>query len=291
MNHGFYLFIDEAGDEGIERIRPIDPEGSSEYFVLAGFLIRSHRYNEIARLIIDLKSRIGIPSYKPIHFRDLTDAQKDIVVKYISNIKIGIIAIVSNKLNMRGYRNKFCEAKYYYVKKDRIVPAKNNYFYNNLLRYMLETASHLCSHHSVKAYGNIKRIKIVMSHRKGYSYSQTKAYLHKLHIQGGSHAIFNNKFKIDFRSIDVNALESRRDHQEICLQLADCIASSIYRSVDYDRFKNIKSDYMKLLSPLIVKNPSTNKQFGYGFKLLPAPFTASLTKEQADSLRYVGYGL
>jgi len=36
MAHGFYLFLDEAGDEGLDRVRPLDPNGASEYFVLCG---------------------------------------------------------------------------------------------------------------------------------------------------------------------------------------------------------------------------------------------------------------
>ena len=40
MSFGFYLFIDEAGDEGLERVRPMHEDGSSEYFVLCGVLVR-----------------------------------------------------------------------------------------------------------------------------------------------------------------------------------------------------------------------------------------------------------
>ena len=49
MSFGFYLFIDEAGDEGLERVRPMHEDGSSEYFVLCGVLVRASRYAELAQ--------------------------------------------------------------------------------------------------------------------------------------------------------------------------------------------------------------------------------------------------
>jgi hypothetical protein len=58
MRYGFYLFIDEAGDEGLERIRPIAPDGSSEYFVMCGVLVRTTKYAELAQSFNSIKLKV-----------------------------------------------------------------------------------------------------------------------------------------------------------------------------------------------------------------------------------------
>jgi hypothetical protein len=65
------LFIDEAGDEGIERVRPVDADGASEYFVMCGVLIRAHRHNEMAAFLNSTKAKIGMAPDWELHFRDL----------------------------------------------------------------------------------------------------------------------------------------------------------------------------------------------------------------------------
>ena len=37
---GYIAYIDESGDDGIRRVRPIDPGGASEWFVISAFVIR-----------------------------------------------------------------------------------------------------------------------------------------------------------------------------------------------------------------------------------------------------------
>jgi hypothetical protein len=40
MRVGFVAYIDESGDTGIERVRPMSPVDASEWLVLLCFLIR-----------------------------------------------------------------------------------------------------------------------------------------------------------------------------------------------------------------------------------------------------------
>lgn len=101
MQTGFHLYIDEVGDEGIDRVRPIDPDGSPEYFVMCGILIQAPRYQEALAFVRNLRVKAGINSDEPIHFRKLDDDQKMLVVNEISRFRCGIVAIVSNKRNIR----------------------------------------------------------------------------------------------------------------------------------------------------------------------------------------------
>ena len=73
MSSGFCLCIDEAGDEGLERIRPVDENGASEYFVLCGVLVRTGKYPELVQAFARIKAEIGLLASDQIHFRDLSD--------------------------------------------------------------------------------------------------------------------------------------------------------------------------------------------------------------------------
>jgi hypothetical protein len=88
VKHGFYLFIDEAGDEGLDRVRPLDPNGASEYFVLCGILVRASKYAELAQSFNKAKAKLGKEAADPVHFRDLDDAQKLSIVADCAAIAI-----------------------------------------------------------------------------------------------------------------------------------------------------------------------------------------------------------
>lgn len=39
--YNYILYIDEAGDDGLTRVRPIDENGASEWLIIGGVLVRS----------------------------------------------------------------------------------------------------------------------------------------------------------------------------------------------------------------------------------------------------------
>lgn len=287
MNFGFYLFIDEAGDEGLERVRPLVPDGASEYFVLCGVLVRANRYQELAKEFAAIKSKIGMAASDPFHFRDLTEQQKLKVISSLAELRFGLVAIVSNKQNMMGYRNLRCEAKSLEVIRGKSRARRYNWFYNGIFRYLLERASHECRRWTYPAYGEIRSIRIMFSRRKDISYPQTRAYLLKLKTERRDQSYFNNKRQIDWSVVDVFDIDSRKHKDEVRLQIADCTASAIYRSLDESWFGNVSPEYLELLSKRFIRIGET--PWDYGFKLLPDSFRASLSNDQRRGLKSVGH--
>ncbi len=287
MRYGFYLFIDEAGDEGIERVRPIDADGASEYFVLCGVLIRVQRHKKLSSSVRQLKVELGLDSETVLHFANLSDDQKNIVVSRISNFKIGIIAIVSNKRNMRGYRNLRCEAKHFEIINGRKRASRHSWFYNGAFRYLLERASTECARWTLKAHGDTLPMRIVFARRKGFSYAQTKAYLYKLKVERHGADYFNNRGKIDWSMVHILGIDGLRPRTEPGLQVADCIASAIFRALDEDQFGSGRPAYLENLSRLFIRHSSTPRD--YGFKLLPDHLNVPLSQDQIRGLKAVGY--
>jgi hypothetical protein len=289
MRHGFYLFIDEAGDEGLERVRPIDANGASEYFVLCGILVRTNKYAELAQSFNRIKAKIGLATSDQVHFRDLDEEQKLTLISALATLKFGLVAVVTNKRNMQGYRNLRCEAKSLEVIRGRSRPRRYNWFYNGLFRYLLERASAECKYWTYPAYGELRSIKIMFSRRKEISYPQTRAYLLKLKTERHDRTYFNNKRQIDWSVVDILNIDSRKDKDEIGLQIADCAASAIYRSLDESWFGNVTPRYLELLSDRFIRSNGSPRD--YGFKLLPDNFRAPLSNDQRQALDAVGYSL
>jgi hypothetical protein len=287
MGHGFYLFVDEAGDEGLDRVRPLDPDGASEYFVLCGILVRTGKYAEIAQSFNRAKALLGMDASEQVHFRDLDQEQKLSIISSLATLKFGAVAIVSNKRNMQGYRNLRCEAKNLEVIRGRNRPRRYNWFYNGLFRYLLERASSECRRWTYSAYGELRSIKIVFSRRKEISYPQTKAYLYKLKSERHDRTYFNNRRQIDWSVVDISGIDSRKDKDEAGLQIADCVASAIYRSLDETWFGNVTPLYLEILKDRFIRTNTT--PWDYGFKLLPDNFRAPLSESQRRGLESIGY--
>ncbi|WP_410051325.1 DUF3800 domain-containing protein [Bradyrhizobium sp. SZCCHNR1051] len=289
MSCGFLLFIDEAGDEGLDRIRPLNEDGASEYFVLCGVLVRTTRYQALIRSFNDIKREIGLAPHDEVHFRDLDDNQKLALLKALARTQIGLVAIVSNKRNMARYRNLRCEARNMEFVRGKYRPRRYNWFYNNLTRYLLERASAECRRWTVQAYGEIRSIQITFSLRKEFSYSQTRAYLLKLKTERRSRDYFNNRGQIDWAVVDPKTIEARRNRDEAGLQVADCAASAVYRSLDESWLGNCMPEYLEILSRKFIRKGSSPRD--YGFKLLPDGFRGPVSADQRRAFNSVGYSL
>ncbi len=284
---GFTLCIDEAGDDGLERVRPIDPDGASEYFLMAGVIFSQQRQKEIDEFVDTIKSKIGIELNRSLHFRDLNDHQKNIVIEEIAKFKIGIVCVVSNKRNMRNYRNRRIEDRISMAHNGRTVTPRYNWFYNSIFRYLIESASIKCAEIGSKFKYSNYRIKVIFSYRRGFSYSQTRNYLRKLEIEQRPRSYFNSKRRPRFDAIDIGSLAAMRSHQHPGLQIADCVASAMYQAIDDTNFREIKPQYILKLKPKFIDIDGVIK--GFGFKLLPDDFRGPISDRQKEALRAVGY--
>jgi hypothetical protein len=290
MLPGFTLYVDESGDEGTDRVRPIDVGGASEYFTIAGVLIRTSRIPELNSLMESIKLEVGMALDDEIHFRDLKSDQKAIVLTRISEFKIGLIAVASNKRNMRGYRNLRVERKNSQLHRSgKLIPERYNWFYNHLFRYLMETASSECFRWAAGRIGISPKIDVVFSYRKDFRYSQTSAYLAKLQVERRPEWYFNNKYQINFRAADPFLIRSQRAKHESGLQGADCIASAIYAALDEDWLGSVTPQFLQIVAHRFVRRASKNSPAGYGFKLLPLQFNAPLSAAQKLGLSSVGY--
>ncbi|MBS7702688.1 DUF3800 domain-containing protein [Chelatococcus asaccharovorans] len=281
------MFIDEAGDEGLDKVRPIDPGGASEYFVMAGILVSANRKVALTSGFAEVKRPLGLAPDDELHFRDLKADHQKQAIQAIGAMEVGLVAIVSNKRNMKGYKNRRVEMKNFHVVRGRVRPQNYNWFYNHMFRYLLESASEACLRKCRTSNIPPLPIKIIFAHRANFAYSQTQAYLHKLKLARLSSTPFNNKRQITWPVVDIDGITSDRPKNEPGLQIADCVASAIFQAIDEDNFKVVQPAYLQALSPRFIRKNGTPREFG--FKLIPDGFVGPLSPKQQQSLVAVGY--
>jgi hypothetical protein len=182
-DHEYVAYIDEAGDPGINRVRPIDNNGGTEWITISAVLVRKPNFTKVPHWVADIVKDIGITQRRDLHFRDLTPARKARVCKMVSDLPIRLFVVASNKKNMRGYTNE---------RAAKVM--SNQWFYNWLVRVLIERITHFVERDSVERYGSLRLVKFEFSQRGGHSYSQTAAYHELLRMQSRADATVLKKW-------------------------------------------------------------------------------------------------
>jgi hypothetical protein len=65
----YIAFIDEAGDPGLTRVRPRDPNGSSEWLVLGATVIRAETEPHVVEWVRTIRKEIRATQGPDRHFR------------------------------------------------------------------------------------------------------------------------------------------------------------------------------------------------------------------------------
>src|SRR5690606_15797825 len=137
---------------GFDTVRPIDPSGGSEWMVLSGVLLHERNSLRPVEWVRDFKRGIKGATRPDLHFADITDPQKLRACEFVASKHLRCFAVVSNKRNMRGYRNLRAERH-----------DTRNPFYNWMLRLLLERATDFCATRSMRDYGEMRSMRLELA--------------------------------------------------------------------------------------------------------------------------------
>jgi len=256
LSYDYVAYIDEAGDPGLKRVRPIDNPGASEWMTLSAVVIAASRETDLAawnaKLLADMQSR----QMREVHFADLNQWQKLAACKHVAGLPVRAFVVASNKQNMKGWLNP-AAAK---------IPS-DNWYYCWLSRLLLERVTHWVEKRSRKDYGEVRKVKLVFSERGGLKYDQLNAYYQWLRMKGD-----NQKLPLGnlaYETIDMALLEVCLHTGHDGLKLPDIVASAFFKAADYYSTRGCNSAYAEALRPVMARSPN-GKIAGYGVKLMPA---------------------
>jgi hypothetical protein len=275
-DYEYVLFIDEAGDDGLGSVRPSDPNGSSEWLVISGFLIRRQDEGSLDTWMDAIRKDINSTQSPVMHFKKLSATKAKRACDLLSKLECRAFVVVSNKKNMKNHKN------------DRAAKAgSTQWFYNFCVRLLMERVTDYCFTNSNQKFGKTTNLKVIFSQRGGHSYGQTKAYWEKLKAQSIGNTTYLKKRQIRHQILRFDLVEYLPHYMNAGLQFADVVASAFYRAVDTSG-PNYDVEPAKNLLSVIAK--SEGKIADYGVVLQPTPIeTARLSDEQKKIFQEYGY--
>ena len=217
---------------------------------------------------------------RDIHFQKLTPARKIIACNSVASRPVRCFVVVSNKQNMRGWRNPFAEK----------IPS-DNWFYCWMTRLLLERVTHWVKARSIAEYGTTQRVKLVFSERGGLSYSQLNAYYQWLSYKGENQVL--KLGNVEYDTIHMRLLEVHNHKGHDGLKLPDIVASAFFKACDVHDTGACDPSFAAALRPRMARWPDDRDGSiaGYGVKLMPglSRISGKVRREQLDVFRQYGY--
>jgi hypothetical protein len=278
----YVAYIDEAGDSGIERVRPIDEPGASEWLVIGCVLIEAANEAAPVDWVRSILNDVGAKQRPILHFRDLKEWQKPLACQALVKLPVNLFVMTSNKKNMRQHRNERAAAKTNPLVSKQI-------FYNFCLRLILERVTDCCLRHSLRTYGEPRHVKIIFSKRGGHSYAHTFVYNEILKNQARSRTTFLQKREVKWEVIDLRLQEAVPHTENAGLQLVDVVASSFFQAVDVLSPTIWNSRNAELLRDRMAREGGFFHDYGVTFQPSPQMTTANLLPRQKDIFEFYGF--
>ena len=72
----YVLYIDEAGDDGLRRVQPIDENGGSEWLCIGGLLIRARYEETTIDWVRNIRTDINAVQGPALHYRNLSPTKR-----------------------------------------------------------------------------------------------------------------------------------------------------------------------------------------------------------------------
>lgn len=273
-------YFDEAGDPGVRKVAPIDPNGASEWFTVGCAVVRASNEPKLVDLVRDIKTTIRSVQSPDLHFRHLAEHKKKPTCEAVSGADLRLFVVASNKKNMRAYRNPQAEA---------VALHPHNWFYNYCIRILLERLSEWCAARSIKETGRPRHVKLVFSKRGGHSYRHVQTYLHLLSNQVRDGTIYQIARVPDFRVLDHRLVDVIEHNRSAGCQVADVVASAFFQAANAGA-KRWSTEHAEALKPRIAHRGGTHANFGV--TLLPwRSWTLNLSPDQKKIFRFYGYDI
>jgi Protein of unknown function (DUF3800) len=254
----FMVYVDESGDEGFSFGR-----GSSEWFVLSAVITKKTIDLETVKLVDRIRTQLGKPDKKTLHFRDLKHEQRLPFIGEISKAHLRTVSVIIHKPSLKE-PEKFHERfrLYYYA-----------------VRYLLERVSWYCRDHRLPRDGGDGSARIIFSNRSGMSYQEMKDYLNLLKEQTRLADV-----RIDWKVIKAENFTAYSPGRKMGLQIADAVASSVFYAVQPSKYGFSEDRYIRMLKSVIYHYDG--KYLGYGLKFWPRGLDQRF--ETAAELNWVG---
>lgn len=239
---GFYVYIDESGDEGFVFAQP--NQGSSHWFVISAVVTRTEYDHATVRLVDEIRTELKRGQRDALHFRKLKHEHRLPFVAKIASTRLRTISVCVHKPSIPE-PEKFM--------------AEPHLLYRYATRYLLERVSWLCRDSRKEP---THAAKVIFSNRSCMSYEDLRGYLGLLRDKTNDLGV-----QIDWSVIDPDEVEARTHDSYMGLQIADAVASSWYYGLQPSPHGFVEPRYAQMLKPVVYHHQG--HYLGYGLKFWP----------------------
>lgn len=290
MKHHYTLFVDEAGDDKLQSLKPDDSGGNSEWLCLGGYLVREECESDLLSRRDAIRRAIGGKDGQVLHYRDLNPRNRMIATGMLASkaSRAKGYVVCSFKKTMLGYRNPRAEAALGEPHKDNL--------YNYVCRILLERVTHFVADHGHQNGIEKPILKIVMASRKGHHFGQFKTYvMDKLVPQALGGTTYQDDRVINPDVLSRELIIRAPASTEPGLQLADTLVSSFFQSIEQNSPHYAQKPAL-LLTPLMAlrtRRYANHRVFanGEGVTLFHPSAAKLLNEDQRSFFAHFGYDI
>ncbi len=169
MDYHYVLYVDEAGDDKVDRLKPQHENGNSEWLCLGGYLIQRKYEHEMESRRDSILKALRRPAGQTIHFKNLKPRTRDLVATELAKYPARGFVVCSMKKTFQGHHNPKAAAK--------STGNPNDLLYNFVTNLLLERVTQFVGRHAASSAISDPKLKIVMASRKGHHFGRFKAYI------------------------------------------------------------------------------------------------------------------
>lgn len=255
MSDSFTIFIDESGDEGFV-FRDPPQKGSSDWFIVSAVITFTSQQSQIIGLADRIRLETGLPPKGLIHFADLSHEKRIRAFHEMQSENLRFASVLIDKRS---------------IKNPEIFTAQRGRLYYYAVRLLLERVSWLCRDTAKKYPPANSKAKVVFEHRKRLKHNDLVGYVDLLKNIGASDgwiATSTEQVKIDWNVLSSDRMETAPKRRYAGLQLADLVASGLFKSLEMSRYGNTEHRFAKMLTG---QTYSRSGNFtSYGLKFFPS---------------------
>ncbi|WP_273249977.1 DUF3800 domain-containing protein [Sediminimonas qiaohouensis] len=198
MTYQYVLFIDEAGDDKAENLKPHTPNGNSEWLCLGGYVVRAEVEPELEARRDALLREIGGKDGGVLHYRKYKPRNRIKICKTISTFPARAFVVCSFKQTMVGHANPRAAT---------VGTDPRQILYNFVIRLLLERVTEFVQTDATEKGHSEPILKIVMASRKGHHFGHFKDYVKKLLKQAKDGETFLDIKEINHEVLRYNRIE------------------------------------------------------------------------------------
>jgi hypothetical protein len=241
------FYIDESGEEGFSTT-------SSEWFILGGVAHTRGAVDECAARYDAFKTEYNKESNWYFHFQKKSHDERVGFIRWMRETQYVGFSIAVHKPSL--------------VHTDRF--QKKYYLYFYALRLLLEKATYWTKHAANEP------MLLYLSSRRGLRKEDLQDYFFR--VQNSPH-IKQDKIVWDHLVHDDVRIQDNKSLRG--LQMADCVASSVAKALEYSGYGNTERRYIDELSPILYRYPNSIR---HAIKLWPDPSPAILKQPRFEWL-------